>query len=137
MTPTRGERNCNCGNLRYVLGIPWDGLAIPPHDEGGYCIFTSSFFGIRALGKDLKSKWDRGLRTVRKIIDVYAPPNENNTASYIQDVSDRLGINPDDLIDLSKLQQIQTFAKAVILHENGRCIYSDALIAQAVTAALA
>ena len=135
MTP-RGERNCNPGNLRYVAKIQWDGLADPPEDEAGYCVFCDIISGIRALCKDLKSKWDRGLRSVRAIIDVYAPPNENNTAAYIQDVSDRLGINPDAILDLSKASQLQTFAKAVIFHECGRVIYSDALIAQAANMAL-
>lgn len=132
----RGLRNKNPGNLRYSPRIAWAGEADPPYDDDGYAVFQDDFNGIRALCKDLHNKWARGLRTVRVIIDVYAPPSENNTSAYIQDVSDRLGINPDDLIDLSKPQQLQVFAHAVILHENGRCPYSDALIGQAVAAAL-
>lgn len=132
----RGIRNHSPGNLRYNPRIAWAGEADPPYDEEGYCVFQDDFNGIRALCRDLKSKWDRGLRSVRKIIEVYAPPNENNTAAYERDVSDRLGINPDDLIDLSNAGQLQVFAHAVILHENGCCPYSDALIGQAVRAAL-
>lgn len=136
MTEPRGLRDHNPGNLRYSPRIAWAGEADPPYDDDGYCVFQDDFNGIRALSRDLKSKWDRGLRSVRSIINVYAPSNENNTSAYIQDVSDRLGINPDDLIDLTKPQQLQTFAKAVILHENGRNPFSDALILQAVMAAL-
>jgi len=136
MSEPRGVRNKNPGNLRWNPRIAWAGEADPAYDADGYCVFQDDFNGIRALCRDLKSKWNRGLRSVRKIIEVYAPPSENNTVAYAQDVSDRLGVNPDDLIDLSNAGQLQVFAHAVILHECGKCPFSDALIAQAVRAAL-
>lgn len=133
---TRGERNANPGNLRYSPEIPWQGLAEPPHDDGGYCIFRTSIMGIRAIAKDLLSKWHRGLRTVRQIIDVYAPPSENDTSAYISDVCERLGVGPDDDIDLSDNAALCKFVRAIIQHENGRILYQDDTIGQAVSMAL-
>lgn len=134
---TRGERNCNPGNLRYNPRINWYGLATPPQDEGGYCVFVSPGLGLRALCRDLYiANTHDGLKSVAEMVHHFAPPSENNTQAYIQDVSDRLGIYPDAALDLSDPGKLQTFAHAVILHENGRCIYPDTLIAAAVEQAL-
>lgn len=135
--PTRGERNCSPGNLRYDKKIHWHGLAQPPQDDGGYCIFTTALWGIRALARDLLvANEDDGLKTVMEIIDRFAPASENNTAAYIEAVCDAMGVEPDKSLDLTDAGQLQVFAHAVILHENGRCIYPDSLISQAVQLAL-
>ena len=134
--PTRGERNRNPGNLRYNPRIAWLGEDDPPQDPGGYCRFTDDFHGLRALAMDLYHKWARGLRTVEAIIAVYAPPAENDTAAYVKDVCQQLAVKPAELIDLSLAGNVAVLAKAVIRHENGRCIYGNDLIARAVTAAL-
>lgn len=134
---TRGERNNNPGNLRYEPSIPWLGLAEPPHDAGGYCVFQTPGMGLRAAARDLLSKWRRGLNTVQTIIDVYAPPNENNTAAYVKDVCDRLGVNPDTIIDLTGNGVLLAFLKAIVWHENGRVIYGADTLGQAVSQALA
>ena len=134
---TRGERNRNPGNLRYVPSIEWLGAADPPHDEGGYCRFISAGMGIRALCKDLLSKWNRGLTTVNRIIDIYAPPNENNTQAYKADVCARLAVGSDDEVDLTNNANLAAFARAIIWHENGRVLYDANTIAQAASMALA
>ncbi|HXP29698.1 MAG TPA: structural protein [Stellaceae bacterium] len=135
MVPTRGERNNNPCNLR-DFGIAWDGLDEAPHDDDGYCRFASALAGIRAGARDLHSKWARGLNTVRAIISVFAPPSENATGAYIGDVAQRLGIGPDDPVDLADAETLQAFVTAVIFHENGRCIYATTLIRAATAAAL-
>jgi hypothetical protein len=133
---TRGERNNNPCNLR-DFGIDWDGLDAPRHDDGGYCRFVSPAAGIRAGARDLNSKWRRGLTTVRQIIGVFAPPSENATDAYIRDVAARLGVGPDEPLDLGAVAVLQTFVTAVICHENGRCSYASDLIAAATAPALA
>ena len=135
MVPTRGERNNNPCNLR-DFGIVWDGLAEPPHDGDGYCRFAYAAAGIRAGARDLHTKWARGLNTVRQIISVFAPPSENATGAYVSDVAARLGIGPDDPVDLADVEALQEFVTAVIFHENGRCIYATTLIRTATAAAL-
>lgn len=136
--PTKGERNANPGNLRYNRTIHWQGLADPPQDATGFCIFTTAYYGLRALSRDLYiANTVDGLDTVMALVDKFAPQSENNTAAYIEDVADRLGVDADAKIDLSDAQKLQVFAHAVVLHENGRCIYPDSLLEQAAQAAVA
>jgi hypothetical protein len=135
MTPTRGERNNNPCNLR-DFGIAWAGLDEPPHDEAGYCRFVTASAGIRAGARDLHTKWARGLTSVRRIITIFAPPSENATEAYIRDVAARVRRDPDAALDLSDAALLQEFVTAVILHENGRCIFAAELIAAAAAAAL-
>lgn len=136
LVPTRGERNNNPGNLRFD-NTQWTGLAMPPQDDGGYCVFQEMRWGLRALARDLyvKNHYD-GLLTVRAIIARYAPPAENNTEAYEQDVADRLGVMPDQAIDLTKPDYLKVFVHAVVLHENGRCLLPDSVFDQAVRDAL-
>lgn len=138
LPPTRGEKNNNPGNLRYVKSIHWQGLADPPQDDGGYCVFTTAYYGIRALCRDLYiANTVDGLKTVTDLVDRFAPPNENNTAAYILDMSDRMGVEADAPVDLSHPDQLQAYSHGTVIHENGRCIYPDNLIAQAAQAAVA
>lgn len=131
---TRGERTNNPGNLRYSPNIPWEGLDDPPKDPGGYCRFRTAVMGIRALAKDLLSKNRRGLDTARKIIEVYAPPNENDTASYVADVCERLAVGPDDVLTFDNAH-LCALVRAIVQHENGRVLYDPATVSQAVSMA--
>lgn len=132
-----GELLHNPGNLR-DFGIPWLGLADPPIDERGFCIFVDDFHGLRALSRDLYNKWSRdGLKTVEQIISKYAPSgDDNDTSAYIADVCGNLGIKPDSPLDLSIAPNLGALARAIIRHEQGRCIYSVSALAAAVAAAL-
>lgn len=132
---TRGERTNNPGNLRFV-GIQYDGLADPPQDEHGMCCFRSPTMGVRALAMDLLHKWKHGLKTVNAIIDVYAPPSENDTYAYKRDVCARLGTGPTTEIDLSDYGHLLAFVRAIIWHENGRVIYPADTLGQGCQMAL-
>jgi hypothetical protein len=134
--PTRGERNHNPGNLRWYAADPWQGLADTPQDDGGFCRFVDDLHGVRALAKDLLAKYRRGLATVAAIVAVYAPPSENDTDAYVKAVADSCGVNPGAAIDLENYGLLLTFARAVILHENGRIACDAATIAAAVHDAL-
>ena len=136
-TPTRGERDHNPGNLRDE-GIAWEGLANPSADSGGYCIFVDDFHGLRALARDLHTKWLKdGLNTIAKIIPKYAPAaDDNDVAAYESDLCGQLGLGPDDALDLSQIGNLAALVRAVIRHEQGRCVYAPADIAAAVTSAL-
>lgn len=131
---TRGERNNNPGNIRYDSRWTWQGQT--GKDKDGYLLFDTVENGIRAIGKDLLSKFSRGLNTVRKIIEVYAPSFENNTEAYISAVSKSLGVDDNSVIDLYKAGTMQTFITAIIKHENGRVSYSSSVINSGVRKAL-
>lgn len=75
--------------------------------------------GLAALDSNLQSYGKQGISTVSGVISKWAPPNENDTQAYIQDVSQRLGIKPDQKIDLSNPLVRQSLSTAIALHENG------------------
>lgn len=131
---TRGERNNNPGNIRFDSRWTWQGQI--GKDKDGYLLFDTVENGIRAIGKDLLSKFSRGLNTVRKIIEVYAPSFENNTEAYISAVSRSLGVEDSAVIDLYKTGTMQAFITAIIKHENGRVSYSSSVINSGVRKAL-
>jgi hypothetical protein len=136
MTP-RGESNNNPGNLRWVAGIHWLGLADPPRDDKGFCRFVSAGFGIRALARDLLTSWRDGRRSVEAIVAAYAPPSENDAAAYIAAVSKALSVAPSAALDLADHDTLRALVRAVIRQEEGRVIYDDNTIGQAISMALA
>jgi hypothetical protein len=132
-TLTRGERNKNLGNLRpfkfpfyeHQTGI----------DSEGHAIFDSYLWGLRALAMDLSIKINRGVDTVAKIAEIYAPSSDKNDPSgYALIVKSATGISPNDTLtaDAKTLQQL---VYGFIIAENGYDVEqfaSDTDIMQAV-----
>ena len=89
---SRGWRNNNPLNIR--RGERWIGLTPTPRDRE-FCSFLTRGFGYRAAAKVLKSYYrtltqaDKAF-TVENIISRWAPPRENDTASYVRRVSELL-----------------------------------------------
>jgi hypothetical protein len=75
--------------------------------------------GLAALDGNLSSYGKQGVNTIAGVISKWAPQNENDTQAYIKDVSQRLGIPPNQKIDLSNPLQRQALSTAIALHENG------------------
>lgn len=128
----RGIRNNNPGNIRH--GANWLGLNPNGRNiDSAFCVFESPVLGIRALAKVLINyKKIHGLNTVRQIVSRYAPPNENQTAAYIQTVAKQLEVYPDTKIDIEKRGVLMVFIKAVIRMENGIQPYSDETIQKGI-----
>ena len=125
---TRGYRNRNPGNIEHVPANKWQGLADPPSD-GRFCRFTSHEFGIRALAMLLITYQDRhGLRTIRGIVNRWAPPNENNTDAYVHAVARKIGVSERDTLDLHTYAHMRPLVDAIIAHELGGNPYSDAVL---------
>lgn len=123
----RGLRNNNPGNIRKSAD-KWQGLA-PVQDDPAFFKFTSASFGVRALGKILQTYRNKyGLQNVRDIIGRWAPPNENNTTSYVNSVARALGVTADEPIDV--YARLPDLAAAIIRHENGSNPYTAAEIKQ-------
>lgn len=110
-----GIRNNNPGNLRPIDGVTWKGQASIVNN---FLVFENLTYGLRALATDLTNKYNRGLDTITKIISVYAPPSENNTAAYITAVSNATGIGADTKLSLTK-DTLLRFMRAIINHECG------------------
>ncbi len=128
----RGIRNNNPGNIRW--GDNWQGLKKDgKQQDPSFCVFTNAVYGIRALAKVLKN-YQRlyGLNTPRKIINRYAPPNENQTLAYINSVAQQLGMTPDTEVNLTETGVLTVFIKAIIRHENGIQPYKDETIQKGI-----
>lgn len=89
-------KNLNPGNLRFI------GQAGAVEGVGGFAKFETLEAGYEALAKDLYAKLTgkssaaalKDGATVAKLISVYAPPNENDTQAYINNVSKYMNIDP-------------------------------------------
>lgn len=115
--PPRSFRNLNPGNLR--RGVEWAGLAADQTDPG-FCQFRTAALGFRALAMDVHTKWKQdGLITVTGIITKYAPPSENDTASYIKAVCDGMGIIANEWLNLNDETQLTALCRAIATHEAG------------------
>jgi len=135
---TRGERNNNPGNIRYLPnGEHWIGERKNEGDPD-FCEFNTPEEGIRALAKTLITyQRKHGLNTVRNIINRWAPSSENDTDAYVYAVAQDCAVTPTQILDLNDSQMLSKLCKAIIRHENGRVIYSDEQINQGVQSALA
>ncbi len=111
----KGLRNHNPGNLRYVSSVAWNGQV--GNDGTGYAVFDTDEHGVRALGHQLQTYAGRGLTSVAEIISTYAPSNENDTAAYIADVAQRVGVDPNQPLDVYAL--LPQLVDAIIHHEQG------------------
>jgi hypothetical protein len=90
-----GLRNNNPGNIRDV-GIGWEGKI---GSNKGFVVFDDVSWGVRAMMINLHTSITiHGNDTLRKYITRYAPPLENDTAQYIQIVSQKTGIESNEKI---------------------------------------
>ncbi len=107
------DQNNNPGNI-------WDGLD-PAHgktkriwpelpiDGRGFVIYPTPSAGRAALEHDLSIKIGRGM-DLRALLTQYAPPSQNDTETYIRNVSTWTGI-PTDV----PLNQLNQFPAGVIV----------------------
>ncbi|MDU7607059.1 MAG: choline BCCT transporter BetT [Escherichia coli] len=96
-------------------------------DEPRFCTFKDPVWGIRALAVTLITYHDKrrakdgsSIDTIREVIERWAPPNENNTDAYINEVSKAVGVTADMIIDLHDYDILRPLVEAIIRHENGR-----------------
>ena len=135
-TRSRGLRNNNPLNIRKTAS-KWLGKITPSADKD-FEQFTSLELGLRAGALNIKTQINqRGKNTLSKLIYTYAPPNENDTANYLNVIADTLKINPNatikaDAATLFKL--IRPMLKIEIGNEHN--LISDAQIMEGVNLAL-
>lgn len=136
--PPRGVRNNNPGNIDRSA-VAWQGevrTAAARKQEARFCVFESPEFGFRALAKTLLTYRNKhGLRTVKAIINRWAPPTENITTAYVREVAKALGVDPETSIDVRERATMFGLAKAIARHENGGNFWDDATIHQGLTLA--
>jgi len=135
----RGIRNHNPGNIDYNPVNDWQGqLAHVPVIERRFCRFNEAENGLRALGKLLQAyQRKHGCNTLRKILNRWAPPDENDTGAYVRQVAKALAVDPDAPLDTTQAEVLRPLLVAIVLHENGVQPYSAAQLDEGVRRALA
>ena len=113
----------NPGNIRNSKTTKWTGENTPAKQKGGFESFKSMEYGVRALGKNLITYQQKyKLSTISEIITKWAPPKENNTALYIQNVSKWTGIKADTKLNLSDRATLKRIIVAIIRMEVGKTL---------------
>ena len=120
----RGLRNNNPGNIRKSKTI-YLGELQPSQDES-FKQFVSIDYGYRAMFVLIEHYYNKhGLKTLRQIISRYAPPIENNTEGYIQQVASICFRSADDEIDITNKDDMILIVSAMSRVENGRVANVD------------
>ena len=132
---SRGIRNNNPGNIDRSPANKWQGrmpreqMTVAQREEKRFEVFASPAWGIRALCVVLISYQDKhGLKDVRGFINRWAPPIENDTGAYVNQVSLALGVKPDQYINIHEYRRMRPMVEAIIRHENGGNPYSPDVI---------
>lgn len=106
MNKPLGVINNNPLNMRPDGKSKWQGLANPPTmsvvRQGSYLVFVDPTYGWRAAALNLIAYQDRrGINTIRKICETWAPAADNNhPLAYAQAVSRFSGFDMDEPLDL-------------------------------------
>ncbi len=113
-------RNNNPGNLRYSESLTRPGYVLEKavgSDSNGFAIFATPQDGLEAMRKQVRLDTQTRKMTLAQFIGKYAPPNENDTRKYIDYISSKTGIGPNELISEAKIPQVMN---AMIVMEGGR-----------------
>ncbi len=87
---TRGYKNCNPGNIEISKDV-FQGEIMPSLDKR-FKQFQNMAYGYRAIFVTLDTYRKRGLDTIEKIINSWAPTVENHTQKYIESVEKWSGV---------------------------------------------
>jgi len=111
--------NNNPGNIR-TSPTNWNGEVTEPGEE--FERFSDMHMGIRASARILITYGKKyGIDTINKIIDRYAPPEDNNpnNANYTRHVSNGSGFGVDEKIDLTDPEVLMKLMRPIFQFENG------------------
>ena len=117
----RGIRNNNPLNIRRSKD-QWQGMRREQTDPS-FCQFENLAYGWRAAFRLLTRTYYHTYRlfTIRAIVNKWAPPNENNTRAYVENVSRLTGIAPDEPLGIpsDKPGRLIALGAAMAIQENG------------------
>jgi hypothetical protein len=113
----RSERNANPGNIEdgpFARSQP--GYA---GTDGRFARFNDPNAGRNAQVALLDTYGKRGLNTVAAIIGRWAPAQENDTQAYVDFVSKRLGVDPNQPLNMADPNVKAALADAIAAQEGG------------------
>lgn len=135
----RAVRNNNPGNIR--VGQNWQGMMgralmnAEQSAEKDFVVFLTPMWGFRAMAEIFHTYHDHhDVTTLRGAISRWAPPNENNTGAYLNDVCVRCGTGPDAPFDF-RGPKMPDLLRAVSTHEVGSWAFQNADLAKGLAAA--
>lgn len=82
--------------------------------------------GLQIMDNNLKSYGDKGINTLSGVITRWAPPSENDTPALIKAAAQRLGIDPNQPIDLKNPAVRQAVGTAIMIQEKGKGLFTSA-----------
>ena len=129
-----GLRNNNPTNIVPVAG-GWQGQV---GTDGGFATFQDVSWGIRAYVKNLNSSINNhGTATLSEYITRFAPPSENDTASYIASVAKDTGLSADSTLqtDPDSIKKLLRAQMNVELGKKYADMVSDADISEGISLA--
>ena len=139
LSGVRGIRNNNPGNLNFA----GQAGASRENGNGRFASFNTPEEGIGAMSKQLDLHFNgtsakakqagRPLRSVKDIVEAWAPPSENNTAKYVTDVAKQLGVSPTATLNLKDPATKTALMKAIVVKENGGNPYTDVQYAAGIS----
>lgn len=114
---TRGVRNNNPFNIR-ISNNKWVGkLPLKENTDGVFEQFRDMELGVRAGIKLIRQYYVKyKLKTVKQIIERFAPPSENNTIAYVL-FCERI-VKDDPFGDCSLMNFCITLARAICWYES-------------------
>ena len=118
-TLTRGERNNNCGNIKYSKTRNWKGR-VENRTDATFEQFVQFRYGTLAMIQLLSEYIQKGL-TLRQIIGKYAPPSENDTTKYLNTVAQKASLGLDASLEADR-ETLKGLVLAMTFVENGRSI---------------
>lgn len=108
---TRGIRNNNPGNIKKGQGFVGELIS----NDSTFAQFDTMAHGVRAIAKILLNYQSlHNLHTVHGIITRWSATDQE---AYVQNVSDALGVGPDDYISVA--DYLFPLIRAIIKQENG------------------
>ncbi|WP_027668324.1 TIGR02594 family protein [Rhizobium leguminosarum] len=106
---SRAWRNCNPGNIRKGdFSINAGAIG----DDGSFAIFPAEATGMAAIITLFKSRAYIDL-TLKDAIFRYAPPNENDSAAYLEFIRSNTGIPAGTVLNTLRAQDFQKIAKFI------------------------
>lgn len=115
---SRGYRNFNPGNIRQS-DVAYTG-EVEPSKDPAFKQFRTMPYGYRAMFVLLHTYSVKyHLKTLRQMIERYAPPVENDTTEYVNFVSNRTKVADISTVDTMNERQMIPIVAAMARVENG------------------
>ena len=108
------------------------GTALSKKGSGRFLTFDTPQSGLNSMGNVIsqivrvkipdryaKGELPNDKFTVRNLVSVYAPPSENKTLEYIDFASKRMGVKPDDELDLADSGMMARLLDVMVRRESG------------------